>query len=149
MIRIKAVDGQNILDVCELTAHQDVLGLTKDGCSCCNAIAIAEAKYDPEMHPNAIYNNNVLIGFFMYKRIENQAEEVTICRFMIDDRFQHKGLEEKALAHILRGLKIQGVKKVVLIIDNTNENNKNLYLSFGFHFAGKIEKAKYCYELEL
>ena len=137
MIRIKAVDAQNILDVCELTTNQDGNGTTMEGCSCCNAISIAEAKYDSEMHPNAIYNNNVLIGFFMYQRTENQADTATICRFMIDDRFQQKGLEEKALEHILRGLKIQGVKKVVLIIDNANENAKNLYLSFGFHFTGE------------
>lgn len=62
MIKIKAVDEQNILDVCELTANQDNIGKTMDGCSCCNAISIAEAKYDSEMYPNAIYNNDVLIG---------------------------------------------------------------------------------------
>lgn len=30
---------------------------------CCNAISIVEAKYYSEMHPNAIYNNDDLIGF--------------------------------------------------------------------------------------
>ena len=67
MIRIKAVDEQNLLDVCELTANEAGMGTTVAGCSCCNAVSIAEAKYYPEMHPNAIYNNNVLIGFFMYQ----------------------------------------------------------------------------------
>ena len=149
MIRIKAVDAQNILDVCELTTNQSGIGTTTEGHSCCNAISIAEAKYYPEMHPNAIYNNNVLIGFFMYQRAENQADTATICRFMIDYQFQQKGLEEKSFEHILRGLKIQGVRKVVIIIDNANENAKNLYLSFGFHFTGEIGKAGYYYELEL
>ena len=149
MIRIKAVDAQNILDVCRLTANQDGVGRTVEGHFCCNAIFIAEAKYNSEMHPNAIYNNNVLIGFFMYQRAETKADTATICRFMVDDRFQQKGLEEKALAHILRGLKIQGVKKVVLIIDDTNENAKNLNLSFGFHFTGEIDKTECSYELEL
>lgn len=60
MIRIKTVDAQNILDVCRLTTHQDCIGAAAAGHPCCNAIAIAETKYDPEMHPNAIYNNNVL-----------------------------------------------------------------------------------------
>lgn len=68
---------------------------------------------------------------------------------MIDCRFQQKGFEEKALEHILRGLKIQGVKKVVLIIDNANENAKNLYLSFGFHFMEEIDKTECYYALEL
>ena len=149
MIRIKAVDAQNILDVCQLATNQDSIGTTMAGHFCCNAISIAEAEYDPEMHPNAIYNNNTLIGFFMYKRTETQAETATIHRFMIDDRFQQKGLEEKALEHILRGLKIQGVRRVGLIIKNTDEPAKNRYLSFGFHFTGQRDQAECCYELEL
>ena len=149
MIRIKAVDAQNILDVCNLTTIQDSIGTTREAHFCCNAVSIAETKYNSEMYPNAIYNNTVLIGIFMYQRAENQADTATICRFMIDDRFQHKGLEKKALEHILRGLKIQGVKKVLLTIDNANENAKELYLSFGFQFTGKFDKAGHSYELKL
>ena len=149
MIQIKAVDAQNILDVCELTTSKNFIGTTKERCSCCNAVSIAETKYHSEIYPNAIYSDNVLIGFFMYKRTENRAETAMICRFMIDDRFQQKGLEEKALEHILRGLKIQGVRRVVLTIDNTNEGVKHLYLSFGFHFTGKMDCNEYCYELAL
>lgn len=63
MIRIKAVDAQNIFDVCELTANKDGICKKTEEHFCCNAIFIAEAKFNPEMHPNAIYNNNVLIGF--------------------------------------------------------------------------------------
>lgn len=149
MIRIKAVDAQNLLDVCELTTNQNGIGMTRRGHPCCNAVSIAEAKYNPEMHPNAIYNNHVLIGFFMYQRAENQADTATICRFMIDDQFQHKGLEEKAVEHILRGLKIQGVKKVILMIDDANTIAKKRCLSFGFQFTGKIEHDQYYYALDL
>ncbi len=149
MIRIKAVDAQNILDVCKLKTAQDSICMAANGHPACNAASIAQAKYDPEMHLNAIYNNSILIGFFMYKRTENQVKTATLCRFMVDDRFRHRGLEEKALEHILRGLKIQGVRKVALIIDGINESAKNLYLPFGFHFMGKLDNGKYCYELEM
>ena len=149
MIRIKAVVSENILEVCELTTKQDGVRATAEGRSYYNALSIAEAKYDLEMHPNAIYNNNVLIGFFMYQRVENQADIATVCRFMVDNRFQKKGLEEKALEHILRGLKIQGVKKVIFFVDDANEEAKNLYLSFGFDLAGKNDNNEYYYELAL
>ena len=145
MIRIKAVDAQNISDVCELSTSQDVAVAKTEGRCRCNAISIAETRYDAEMHPNAIYNNNALIGFFMYKRAETQADTATICRFMLDDRFKDKGLEEKALEHVLRGLKIQGVKRVILEEAETNEEAEKLYRSFGFHAAGEAG----CYELEL
>lgn len=147
MIRIKAVDAQNLLGVCELTTNQD---RTKEECSLCNAISIAETKYNAEMYPNAIYNNNVLIGFFMYERTEEQAETAIIRRFMIDDKFQHKGLDKKVFEYILKGLKIQGVKKVILMTYNSNESVKALFLSSGFQITEKkIDKAKYCYTLEL
>lgn len=48
----------------------------------------------------------------------------------------------------MRGLKIQGVRKAVVIIDNKNENERDLYLSFGFQFTEKIADGEY-YELEL
>ena len=149
MIRIKAIDTENVFDVCELTTNQNGVGTTMEEFLCCNAISIAEAKYDPEMHPNAIYNNDELIGFFMYQRTESRPDTATLCRFMIDYRFQHKGLGGKAFEHILKGLKIQGVRKVVLMIDNTNAAAKRLYVSFGFRFTGKIEKNEYYYEMEL
>ena len=63
MIRIKAVDAQNLLKVCRLTASRDCVG--RKGHCRCNAVSIAEAKYHAELHPNAIYHNNALIGFFI------------------------------------------------------------------------------------
>ena len=82
MIKIKAVDDENVLDVCELKTNQDDICAARERHSYCNAISIAEAKYRSELYPNAIYNNNVLIGFFMYQRTENHAETAIICRFM-------------------------------------------------------------------
>ena len=149
MIRIKDIDAENVFDVCELTTNQNGIGTVMEEYLCCNAVSIAEAKYFSEMFPNAIYNNNVPIGFFMYKRTEEKPDTATLCRFMIDYRFQHKGLGKKAFEHILRGLKIQGVRKVILMIDDTNIIAKKLYLSFGFQFTGKIDKDEYYYELEM
>ena len=49
----------------------------------------------------------------------------------------------------MKGLKIQGVKRVVFIINSTNGNAKNLSLSFGFQFTGKMEHGEYYYALKL
>ena len=140
MIKIKAVDDENVLDVCELKTNQDDICAARERHSYCNAISIAEAKYHSELYPNAIYNNNVLIGFFMYQRTENHAETAIICRFMLDDRFRRNRFEEKALEHILRGLKIQGVKEVIVIIDNANENAKNFIFLSVFNLPEKLIK---------
>ena len=68
---------------------------------------------------------------------------------MVDDRFQAKGLAEEALEHILRGLKIQGVRKVSLIIDHADKAAKDLCLSFGFQFTEAINQTERRYELAL
>ena len=54
-----------------------------------------------------------------------------------------KGLEEKALDHILHGLKIQGVKKVALMLGDADENAKIRCLSLGFRFTGH----EICYDI--
>ncbi len=125
MIRIKAVSAANVLGVCQLKEDPSEKGTTMGEYICNNATLIAKAKYAPDMYPNAIYNNDKLIGFFMYQRAEDQADTAVICRFMIDYQFQHKGLRKQAFEHVLKGLKIQGVKKVVLRIDD-NANWKEI-----------------------
>lgn len=63
MIKIKSIDKENVLDVCELKQIKMIFGQRIAGRSYCNAISIAESKCHSEMYPNAIYNNNLLIGF--------------------------------------------------------------------------------------
>lgn len=94
MIRIKAVDSQNISAVCALTCGGDAVP-APDGRLCCNAISIAQSRFDPELHPNAIYSGSVPVGFFMYKRSETQADTAVIRRFMLGCRHRERGLEEK------------------------------------------------------
>ena len=50
MIRIKAVDEQNILDVCKLKAKQDDIS-TVENYSFCNTLSVVEANYHSENVP--------------------------------------------------------------------------------------------------
>lgn len=75
------------------------------------------------------------LGFFLYQRPESYADTATLCRFMVDGRFRREGLEEKALEHILRGLKIQGVKQVEALLEQEGERSRALLLACGFHLA--------------
>ena len=149
MISIREIDGQNVFDVCELTTNKNGIGTVMEEYLCCNAVSLAEAKYYPEMHPKAIYDDDTLIGFFMYRRTKEEVSEATICRFMIDYKFQGKGLGQKSFKSILDWLKTSGVQTVNLMLDDTNQIAKKLYLRFGFSFTGKIDKEEYYYKLKL
>ena len=51
MIRIKAVDAQNILEVCGLSWGGEGACTSAEGQALCNVLSIAEAKYDPRAAP--------------------------------------------------------------------------------------------------
>ncbi|MBP3480201.1 MAG: GNAT family N-acetyltransferase [Clostridia bacterium] len=48
----------------------------------------------------------------MYKRTDSEPQTATICRYMIDYRFQNKGLGKKAFKNILKYLKNCGISAV-------------------------------------
>lgn len=65
----------------------------------------------------------------------NGAGKTTLCRYMVDSRFRQEELEEKALEHILRGLKIQGVKQVETRLEPGDGHAEALLLACGFRQA--------------
>lgn len=149
MIRIQAVDAQNLLDVCSLEACRDGIGAAAAEYARCNALSIAEAGYCPELHPNAIYCNHALMGFFLYRRAEQQADTAIIVRFVVDGRFRRDGLPEEALAHILRGLRRQGVHRVIVAADVASEHARTLFRACGVPRPGGPEGAEDRYEFSL
>ena len=74
---------------------------------------------------------------------------VTVRRFMLGGRHRERGLEEKALEHVLKGLKLQGVKKVLITAGAAREDAAELFLSLGFRPAGEGGCDGLCYELEM
>lgn len=54
---------------------------------------------------------------------------------MVDGRFRREGLEEKALEHIPRGLKIQGVKQVEARLEQDGGRSRALLPACGFRLA--------------
>lgn len=149
MVTIEAVDARNVFDVCELTTNADGMGTVLEEFLCGNAVSISEAAYFPAMNPRALYEGGCLVGFFMYERTEAQPETATLCRFMIDRRFQGRGLGRQAFARMLDYFRQQGVRRAVLMIDEENVVAKSLYLSFGFSFTGKVEEGERYYDLSL
>ena len=79
----------------------------------------------------------------------NGAGKTTLCRFMVDGRFRQEGLEETALEHILRGLKIQGVKQVEALLEQEGGRSRALLLACGFRLMEETtHTARYVYRFE-
>ncbi|MBN4865336.1 MULTISPECIES: GNAT family N-acetyltransferase [Providencia] len=103
MIQIRAVDKFNFWDVGELTSNADGVATVLEEYICCNAFSIAESHFYPEYQPRALYQGEVLIGFFMYKILADKPNEAFICRFMLDHKFIGQGLGNQSF---LRSLNI-------------------------------------------
>ena len=117
-----------------------------------NAESLAEARFDRDARPRAVYAAERLIGFLMYDAgaADDEPREAVIYRFMIDRRHQGKGYGRAALAKALHEIRaIPRVRKVSISYMPDNPVAKPFYASFGFVEVGLDEDGEMLAELPL
>jgi diamine N-acetyltransferase len=117
-----------------------------------NAESLAEARYDRDARPRAVYAGGSLVGFLMYDAgaADDAPREAVIYRFMIDRRHQGKGYGRAALARALDEIRaIPRVSKVSISYMPDNPVAKPFYASFGFVEVGLDEDGEMLAELTL
>ncbi|HHE6468677.1 TPA: GNAT family N-acetyltransferase [Providencia rettgeri] len=149
MVTIHNISKDNLFDVCELTSNSNGIATVLEDFICCNATSITEASYFPNFYPKALYFQNNLIGFFMYKASTTNLKEVMLCRYMLDYKFIGKGLGRKSFKVILDFFFTEGIQRITLGLNEDNIVAKNLYQSFGFEFTGNIVDGEHIYYLNL
>ena len=100
-----------------------------------NAELLAEARFDPDARPRAVYAGERLVGFLMYDAgaPDDEPREALIYRFMIDRKYQGKGYGRAALAKALDEIRaIPGVSRISISYMPDNPVAKPFYASFGF-----------------
>jgi len=114
-----------------------------------NLYSIAQSKFDPDARPRAVYAGAQLVGFIMYD-LDEEANEASIYRFMIDRKHQGKGYGRAALARALDEIRATpGVKKISIGYMPDNPVAKPFYASLGFVEVGKDEHGEIIAELKL
>lgn len=112
-----------------------------------NLYSIAEAQFDSDARPRAVYAGKRLVGFLMY---DVQKTRATIYRFMIDRKYQGEGYGRAALSRALDEIRaIPAVKKVSIGYVAENPTTKPFYGSFGFVEVAKDEDGEIIAELAL
>ncbi len=135
MIRIKPIDVRNISDICTMFKEKNLADGKDIDCTSCIAVSIAVSKYVRDVYVNAIYEDSIYAGFFMYERSEKSAEKATILKFVLSPSFEDRHeVRERAFAHMLKGLKLQGVRIVAVSANMTDEDMMQLYAA-GFRMA--------------
>ena len=103
-----------------------------------NFVSLAESKFYPEMVPLAIYNDDELVGFWMYGY---DPAECTwwIVRMMIDTRYQGRGFGRQAMEAAVALLKaLPGCPSFKVSYDPENRAAAALYRSLGFAPSGEV-----------
>jgi diamine N-acetyltransferase len=94
-----------------------------------------EAQYNDGYTCRAIYVNDKPVGFIMW--VFESPEKVSIWRFMVDQKYQKKGVGRKALELAIKEIKCApGLKEIEICYDPDNPVAKGFYSSFGFRETG-------------
>ena len=95
-----------------------------------NSKSLEWAKANPNCVPLAICANHELVGFAMY---EPRGHDIfSVHRFMIDARYQRKGIGFQAMVMIIEKIRSLGGKTIYLSFRPGNFAAKCLYEKLGF-----------------
>lgn len=104
-----------------------------------NVFSLAQAAYEPDMYPHAIYHNGAMVGFILYD-FDTELDAWSMSRFMIDRKHQGKGLGKQALRAFLDFFfQTYPVPKLYTSVEVENAAAQRLYESMGFVREGIIE----------
>jgi len=128
-ISLVDVTRENYEAVCRLTVAEDQEDLLSP-----NIWSLVEASFENDLATRAICAGDTIVGFFMWHR---QAKHiVSIWRFMIDEKFQRKGIGKAALKLAIAEIKrIKEVREIVICYHPENAA-KALYFDLGFVETG-------------
>jgi diamine N-acetyltransferase len=117
-----------------------------------NLYSVAEAQFDPDARPRAVYAGKRVVGFLMYdvQPTRGKSRKASIYRFMIDRKHQGKGYGRAALGQALKEISaIPRIRRVSIRYMPDNPVAKPFYASFGFREVGRDRDGEVIAELKL
>jgi diamine N-acetyltransferase len=120
-----------------------------------NAVSLAQALFAPEAWYRAIYFGEELAGFVM---LEDQSllpdpppePEVGVWRFMIDARFQGRGIGRAAMVQVIEHVRSKGLFTSLQLSYVPGPGcPEPFYLSLGFRHTGRVDDGEVVLELPL
>jgi diamine N-acetyltransferase len=125
-ISLREITQENFYACMRLSVRQDQPFVAS------NAFSVAESKIFPYWITKAIYHGEEMVGFLMYT-MNYKKNDLYLCRFMIDQKFQGNGYGKAAL-DILKELAMsdERIHTIELSTSPDNKNGIRIYEKFGF-----------------
>ncbi len=103
-----------------------------------NWYSILQSKFEEELYPLCIYDEELMVGFLMYG-LDPDTKRMEMCRLMIDQKLQGKGYGEMAIIKLLDLIRERyGKIKFYTSVEPNNIVAEKLYESIGFRKTGEI-----------
>lgn len=132
-IMLKQVTKENWYECNNLEVYKEQEGIVAP-----NYNSIILSLLYENWNSKCIYEDDILIGLLLYG-IEEDTSKPMLLRFMIDKKFQGKGLGKKAMLKLLDLIKVEyGNIKFYTTVSPQNISAKKLYESVGFEETEEV-----------
>ncbi|WP_088282265.1 GNAT family N-acetyltransferase [Ideonella sp. A 288] len=120
-----------------------------------NAVSLAQALFAPEAWYRAIWHGDEMVGFVM---LEDESlldpppahPGIGVWRFMIDLRFQGRGIGRAALQQVIDHVRAKGLVDTLELSYVPGPGcPEPFYLGLGFRHAGRLDEGEVILELPL
>jgi diamine N-acetyltransferase len=149
-VSLREITADTVIAVVKLQ-----VGEGQDGFVATNAVSLAQALFSPEAWYRAVYLDETLVGFVMVYDESLRPEPpprpaVGLWRFMIDGRYQGRGVGAEALrlviGHVRSKARFETLEVSYVPGDGSPER---FYLNAGFRHTGRVEDGEVVLELPL
>ncbi len=104
-----------------------------------NSFSLTQAHFEKEQYPYGIYCDEIMVGFLMFGW-DTDLEHWSLVRFMVDARYQGRGIGQQALRIFLSRFRAKyGLVPLCLRVNRDNDAAIHLYKKLGFEQTGVID----------
>ena len=149
-VSLREITSETVRSVTKLSVAESQKGFVAP-----NAVSLAQALFSPEAWYRAIYSAEELVGFVMLEDESLQTpppEEpgIGVWRFMIDEKFQGRGIGRAALLLVIEHARSKGIFKTLELSYVPGPGcPEPFYLGLGFRHTGKVDEGEVILELPL
>ena len=132
-VELRTIDRSNWRQCVELTVSPEQRSFVAS-----NAYSLAQAAYEPEMYPYAIYRGDEMVGFIMYD-FDSDLGVWEMCRLMVGEKYQRQGIGQAAVKKLL-DLVTERLGHIVFYTSAVPKNTVaiSFYEKSGFKLNGRI-----------
>lgn len=148
-VNLREITSETVIPVVKLTVADSQKGFVAT-----NAVSLAQALFASEAWYRAIYADDEVVGFVMLEDTSLRSPppenpNVSLWRFMVDERFQGKGIGRAAMHKIIEHVREKGFRTLATSYVPGLGSPEGFYLSLGFRHTGRMDDDEIVIELPI